>query len=42
MSPLIDKPTTRARLEGMVLGMCLALLAIWLGYPLVTGQWHLL
>lgn len=42
MSPLIRNPVTRARLEGVVLGMCIAIALIWIIAPVITGDWNLL
>jgi hypothetical protein len=42
MTPLVRNPITRARLEGLVLGMCIAMLLLWCAQPIVTGRWSLL
>ena len=39
MTPLIRNPITRARLEGVVIGMLLAVAAIWLADLVPLAIW---
>ena len=40
--PLIRNPVIRARLEGVILGLALAMLLVFFLGPIVTGRWELL
>ena len=42
MNPLIRNPIARARLEGVVLGMCITIMLVWFIAPMIAGDWSLL